>query len=644
MSKQLKLSDSGKVKKALAERKRINDLRAEIEYHQHLYYNAQPEISDEDFDAMWDELRRLDPNNEVFSKVGTDFDPNLEKITHIIPMNSQDKVNTPEEFYKWAKKRNYPRFLVQYKLDGISIELQYIKGKFQYGVTRGDGVIGDNITSNVQKMKGYKEFIDKGFTGAIRGEILLTRDTFNRKYALDNKNPRNTASGITKRKDGEGSEDLWIMAYDAININPREEFRIESEKLEWMEEQDFDVVKTQTFENVKDVINYRDEIMTHIREQLNFEIDGLVIKGEKIDLKDMKRARPMKQIAFKFDPEESETTVIAVEWSESGAIYTPVAIVEPVEIAGTTVQRASLANPDLIATLGLKIGSKVIISKRGEIIPKIESVLENPPNAKPIEVPTICSTCNTKLINEGTILYCPNEQCPKKEYFRLVKWIKTLNIKDFGDLILKQLFDSGKVRKIADLYDLTPNDLIKLERVKEKSANKALENLFAVKEISLAKFIGGFNLENIGERQALKIVNAGFDTLEKIKNASISEFAKVEGFGSITGKLLYDGIKALYPDMENVLMKEKITIRGVEKKMGTLEGKTFCFTGKLNSMKRKEAEELVAKHGGSSRSSVSGALSYLVTNSTEPTAKFVKAQELGIKIITEQDFLNMLKE
>jgi len=284
----------------------------------------------------------------------------------------------------------------------------------------------------------------------------------------------------------------------------------------------------------------------------------------------------------------------------------------------------------------------VIISKRGDIIPKIERVIENPTDAKSVKIPEICTTCNAKLVNEGTKLYCPNEQCSKKEYFRLLKWIRKLNVKDFGDLILKQLFERGKVRKIADLYDLQPQDLIKLDRVQEKSARKALKNLYAVKEIPLAKFIGGFNLENIGEKQVQKVVNAGFDTLEKLKNAQVSEFAQVEGLGSITGKLLYDGIRALYPDMKDVLNKGKIAIRGSNKGRAKLDGLTFCFTGKLETMKRNEAEDLVSMHGGSSRSSVSGALNYLVTNSTEPTEKYTKAQKLRVKIISEQEFLEMI--
>ena len=260
----------------------------------------------------------------------------------------------------------------------------------------------------------------------------------------------------------------------------------------------------------------------------------------------MARARPTKQIAFKFDPEEIESAVIDVEWSESGANYTRIAIIEPVLIAGTTVQRASLANPNVVKELNLKIGSKVIVSKRGDIIPKIERVIHTPADAKNVLYPSTCNACNTPLVNEGTRLYCPNKECPKRAYHRLLRWIKKLGVKNFGELILKQLFSSGKVQKIADLYGLTISDLSKLDRVGERSAQKALGNLLAVKEISLAKFVGGFDLENIGESLVEKVVNAGYDTLEKIRNATVHDLKRVELFADITANQFHSEFHALY--------------------------------------------------------------------------------------------------
>ncbi len=647
MGKQLKLFDSvssgEKSSNNRPKSDRIKILQEQIEYHQHLYYNAQPEISDAEFDKLWDELKLLDPDNEVFTKVGYDYDTSLNKIRHIIPMNSQAKVTNSAEFTKWARKMNYDLFITQFKLDGISVELQYIKGMFKCGVTRGDGQIGDDISNNLKKMQFFVPEINPEFTGAIRGEIVLTKCIFNKNYP-EAKNSRNMASGITKRKDGKGSEDLTILAYDAISKNPNYKFKDEGKKIEWLKTNQFKVVRTYFFKSTNEVVSFRDEVMASMRAQLNFDIDGLVIKGNVIDLEDMQRARPKKQIAFKFDPEEIESTVIDVEWSESGANYTPIGIIEPVLIAGTTVKRASLANPSLVNELNLKIGSRVIVSKRGDIIPKIERVIHTPPEAKKVQYPSICNACSTVLVNEGTRLYCPNKECPKRAYHRLLRWIKKLDVKNFGELILKQLFSSGKVKKIADLYDLKVSDLTKLDRVGEKSAQKALNNLLAVKQIPLAKFVGGFDLENIGESLVEKIVQAGYDTLEKISNATVHDLKRVELFADITANQFYTEFHALYFDMQQTLKTNKITIR--RRKMGSnkLEGLTFCFTGKLETMNRNEANALVTEHGGTPKSGVVTNLSYLVTNSTEQTSKYTKAQEQGSKIITEEEFLAMINK
>lgn len=623
---------------------RIEDLVKEIEHHRYLYYNEQPEISDAKYDALEDELRELDHNNPILFKIGVDSSELFTKRDHIIPMTSQDKVTNPFEFSKWAKKRNFKSFLVQFKLDGISIELQYENRVFKYAITRGDGQIGDDVSANVIKMKGFIPKLTIPFTGAVRAEILMFHDIYDNKFS-DMQNCRNAAAGIVRRKDGIGCGDLNLIYYDAISTTNEVVFQSEIQKLKWLKEQKFPTILTKTIQTPQKVIETRNYVMIDVRYTLNYDIDGLVIKGTQIDLEDMKRAKPMKQIAFKFEPEEIGTTLVDVEWSISGHNYTPVAIVECIKLMGTNVSRASLANPNLIKELDLKIGSEVMISKRGDIIPKIERVIKTPLDAREIPIPTTCETCKTHLINEGTRLYCPNEECPKRAYYRLVRWIRTLGVKHFSEkLMLRPLFDSFKVRKIADLYSLRIIDLTQFEGVKETSAKKALDNLFVVTEISLAKFIGGFAIENIGEDLTQRIVDAGFDTLEKIKNASVYQLSQVEGFADITAHQLLEGVNNIYPKMKAVLDTNKIKIE--EKNMSDkLMGKSFCFTGKLETMKRAEAEQLVKDHGGLTRNSVSSNLSHLVTNSTEPTAKYVKAQEQkNTKIITEEEFLKMVNE
>ncbi|MCK4382536.1 MAG: NAD-dependent DNA ligase LigA [Candidatus Lokiarchaeota archaeon] len=622
---------------------RITFLVKEIERHRYLYYNEQPEISDAKYDALEDELRKHDPENSLLFKIGIDSSDLFTKRKHIIPMSSQDKVTSHTDFKKWAKKRNFKLFLVQFKLDGISIELQYKDSIFQYAITRGDGEIGDDVSANVVKMKGFLSKLKDNFTGAVRAEILLYHDIYNKKFS-DKQNCRNAAAGLVRRKDGIGSGDLNLIFYDAISITDEVTFQSEVQKLKWLKEQNFPTIPTKTVHTPQEVIKVRENTMTNIRNILNYDIDGLVVKGKQIDLQDMKRAKPTKQIAFKFQAEEIETTLLDVEWSISGANYTPVAIVKPVHLMGSNVSRASLANPNLIKELKIKIGSEVFISKRGDIIPKIERVIRTPPDAKEIILPTECEVCHTSLINEGTQLYCPNEECPKRAYYRLARWIKKLNIKHFSEkLILKPLFASGKVKTISDLYRLKVNDLTQFEGVKETSAKKALDNLFAVKEVSLAKFIGGFAIENIGEDLAQRIIDAGFDTLGKIRKASIHQISQIDGFADITAHQLQKGISRLCPEMKDVLGTNKITIMEGKSMSNKLDGASFCFTGKLETMKRAEAEQLVKDNGGVARSGVVKDLSYLVTNSTEETVKFKKAQEQGSKIITEEEFLKMVE-
>ena len=621
---------------------RIDFLEKEIQRHRSLYYNDKPEISDAKYDSLENELKKLDPDNSIFFTIGVDRSELYTKEKHIIPMNSQDKVTQPEEFTKWAKKRNYKVFIVQFKLDGISIELQYEDGIFQKAITRGDGKVGDNVSANVVKMKGFIPKVKEAFTGAVRAEIVLFHDIYDKSYS-DKQNCRNAAAGIVRRKDGVGNKDLNLIYYDAVSITDDSLFKNEIEKIKWLKEQKFMTVLTKTAHTPQEVIQVRENVMSSVRATLNYDIDGLVIKGKEIDIEDMKRVKPIKQIAFKFQAEGIETTLLDVEWSISGHHYTPVAIVETVHLMGSNVSRASLANPNLIEDLKIKIGSEVFITKRGDVIPKIEHVIKTPPNAKEIPIPSVCEVCDTLLINEGTQLYCPNDSCPKRVYYRLTRWIKTLNVKHFSKkLLIKPLFNSGKIQAIVDLYHLKVSDLTKLDGVKETSAKKALDNLYAVTSVSLAKFIGGFAIENIGEDMVQKVVEAGYDTLEKIRNASAFQISKIEGFAEISAHQLTEGISKLYPQMKEVLDTNKITI-DVKKVGNKLIGMTFCFTGKLEIMSRVEVEQIVKDNGGQTRTGVSKNLTYLVTNSTESTAKYTMAQEQGTKIITEKDFFKMIE-
>ena len=625
--------------------KRIRELEYLIRHHQELYYNGEPEISDEEFDALWDELASIDPANPIIASIGADRSDRWPKYRHRMIMGSLSKASDPESFLAWAAKVRYPLYLVQYKLDGASIELQYDEGGFARAVTRGDGVIGDDITPNAVRMNGVPNRLPEPFTGSVRGEVLMSKRVHASKYS-DKANCRNAANGLMKRKDGQGVEDLDIVCYDAVGRLPTgEAFSTEREKIAWLKRMGFNVVPTIECKSPEEIIVYRAKIM-ELRPTLEYDIDGLVVKGDRIDFEDMNKMRPELQIAFKFSPEEAVTTLIAVEWSESGTTVTPIGIVEPVRLAGTTVQRANLANPGIIRSMDLRIGSKVVITKRGEIIPKIESLVENPKDAIPIPIPSHCSLCGAGLIDEDTRLYCPNAECPGKAYHRLEKWLSVIDIKDIGSTLLKRLFEAKRVVRIPDLYSLTIDDLIPFERIGQKSAQKILRNIRERNEVSLSQFIAGFDIEGIGLLMAEKLIEAGYDTLDKILAASPADFEKIAGFAEISAKTLYEGLRLVEEDMRKLVDSGYVRIRPplpkTQRTANPVSGNSFCFTGELRSMKRSEAEKLVREKGGIIKSSVTKDLDYLVTNDpSSGSEKNRKAKELSIKIIDEEQFLEM---
>jgi DNA ligase (NAD+) len=620
---------------------RVKELERLIRKHQDLYYNGQPELSDAEFDEIWDELARLDPGNAIFSEVGEDSADGWPKVRHLIPMGSQEKASDPEAFLAWCAKVGLAEFIVQYKLDGASIELQYEAGRLARAVTRGDGEVGDDITPNASRMVGAIASLRQAFTGGVRGEVLMPREVHARKYS-DKANCRNAANGLMKRKDGKGSEDLRILCYDAsgVSADGSAPFADEVEKTQWLAGMGFETAPQVLLSKPEEVVDYRGRVMD-MRARLPYDIDGLVVKGRAIDLDDMARPRPEKQIAFKFSLEEAVSTLRSVEWSESGANYTPIGVMDPVRLAGTTVQRANLVNTNLIRALGLKIGSRVVVTKRGEIIPKIESLVENPPDAAEIAAPSSCA-CGADLVDEGTRLYCPNPDCPKKIRHRIEKWLSVLDVRDFGSAIVGKLVSSGRVASIPDLYGLGPAELAEYERMGETLARKILRNLASRGEVSLARFVAGFDIEGIGELNAEKAIAAGFDSLQRLRDATVAELAVVDGLGEITAETLAEGLGALGPEMDALLATGAVRI-SPPSSSGPLSGKSFCFTGELSSMKRPEAEALVRSLGGQPKSTVTKGLSYLVTKDPgSGSEKNKKAASFGVQILDEAAFLSIV--
>lgn len=634
------------------QQERIKELEQLITRYQKSYYDGEGEISDAEFDKLWDELKLLDPENAVLHRVGADSG-NFAKIQHVMPMGSQEKAADPEQFLAWAVKHNYDEYLVEYKLDGASLELQYENGNLVRAVTRGDGSIGDDITANAKKMRGvmpvlYVDGSKIDFTGGIRGEVIMTHEV-HKKYYSDKANCRNAANGLMKRKDGNGSEHLNLIVYDALSTNGKSFFNDEEEKIKFLKSCGFETVRLEICRSADEVIQYRAKIMEERKLSIPYDIDGLVVKERRIDLSDASRARPDRQIAFKFSLEEAVSVLRQVEWSISGGTYTPVAIFDEVELNGTKVQRASLANPDTMRKLGVKIGSHVVVVKRGEIIPKIESVVENAGELLfDVDFPKKCEVCGTELVDEGSRLFCPNKQCSKRVLHQLLKYQQVVDIRDLGVTLITQLFNDGRLKSISDIYSLTEEELApyflndeSLEKEKKSlGAEKVYKSIQSHRKLRLQTFLAGFDIEGFGETMAEKLVNSGFETLEKMLCATEEQIASVYGFAEITAHTIAEGLLENAAEMRSLVNDGIITLEA--EGGGLLSGKSFCFTGEL-SMKRADAEALVKKNGGSIKSSVTKDLSYLVTNdTTSGSSKNVKAARLGIPVIDELQFKKLV--
>ncbi len=635
---------------------RIAELVELISRYQKSYYDGEGEVSDAEFDRLWDELKEKDPSHPLLHRVGADSG-NFAKVAHIMPMGSQEKAATPEEFLAWAFKHRYEEYLVEYKLDGASLELQYAEGRLIRAVTRGDGSIGDDITSNALKMQGVKAELRTPdgsllpFTGGIRGEVIMTRSV-HRNYYSDKANCRNAANGLMKRKDGSGSEHLTLITYDVWASLGDQPYADEVGKLAWLNGLGFNTTVLKICRSAEAVIAYRAMVMED-RRNLDYDIDGLVVKERTVNHEDAMRARPDRQIAFKFSLEEAVSIVRKLEWGESGATYTPVAVFDPVELNGTTVQRASVVNPNTIRSLGLKIGSHVVVVKRGEIIPKIESVVPSSGETDETDIvyPTVCGSCGSTLIDEGTRLFCPNKNCPKRLLHQIMKWVNVVDIRDLGEKLILALFKDGLLRSISDIYTLDEEKLSpyflgeeSLSKEKESlGARKVVQSIQSHRRISLERFIAGFDIEGIGETVVEKLTSAGYNSLDKLLSLTQVQAASVYGFADVMAKTLVDGIAENKAEMLSLVEGGIISLIELDTNL-PLTGKSFCFTGELRSMKRADAQNLVKEKGGSVKSSVVKGLSYLVTNDTASgSAKNEKAAKLGIPVIDEDAFLALFK-
>ena len=620
---------------------RVKELETKIFQARDDYYNGQPTVSDKIYDAWVDELRLLDPTNKAVTAIGSPVAPSeWKKAKHQIPMGSLDKVNTPAEMTKWVSEmaKNDKLFITE-KLDGLSIEVIYENGSLHQAITRGDGETGEDITVNVAKMGGVHSHLKHKFTGSLRGEIIMFKSTHKQWFA-DKANPRNAASGTSKRLDGVGVDKLNILFYQVLGDV---DFKTEEAQMKWLQNQGLDVPNWWILKDDVEVNDHWRSYQDNDRDKLDYDIDGLVIRvdnmAKQIALGE-KDLRPKGAIAFKFDNETRESILRDIVWQvgNSGRL-TPVATIDPVQLVGATVTRASLYNWTYIEELKLDIGATVLVARANDVIPRIEECIKG--TGKVAKPPTKCPECDGATVFEGENLICTNTaDCPAQIKGRIKNWIKELNLLEWGDTLVEKLVESKKVANIADLYLLKVADIANLDRLGEKTAKKVLDILWANKQVPLEVFLGALSIPMIGQSTIKAIMNAGCTDLTKFGQLGAREFEQVAGVGPTKAKFLADGLR------HNQKLILQLLANGVEIKaraVGTLTGKSVCFTGAMKN-KRPVLEKMAADAGADVKGSVGKGLTYLVIadpNSTSSKAQ--AARKLGTTLISEDDFLDLVK-
>ncbi len=655
-------------------KERIRELKEIIKENNEAYYVFDsPKITDFEYDEMFRELKRLEEEypelktqDSPTQKVGGNIVQGFKEHTHKYRLYSLDNSNNYDDLRKWYErvKKEYPNesdleLVVELKIDGLSCALSYENGELVIGATRGNGIIGENITQNIKEIKTIPQKLTKPINLEVRGEVYMPVSSFERlneenieKGIKEFANPRNAAAGSLRQLDSKitAQRDLHFFAYTAISED-KTLFRTHYEGMKLLEDLGFETNPNYVLVKGINPVIEKCEYWADERFNLNYATDGMVIKindlAKQNELGYTSRA-PKWATAFKFPPEEVWTKLEGIELSvgKTGAV-TPIANLTPVQLAGTTVKRASLHNFDEIKRLEINTGNEVLIKKAAEIIPKVIRKREGE-DFGVYSAPDKCPVCLTPLIKpEGEVaLYCPNTLgCPAQIKGRIEYWAskEAMDIDGIGESIVEKLYERGLVKDFADLYKLTINDFMTIDLIKEKSADNLYSAIQASKNPSMTKFLTALSIKFIGKETADLIANE-FPTLESIMNASYEDLIKIDGIGEKAAQSIIDYFK----DENNKIILNKLQEYGVnpkgsafEKTSNTLEGKTFVITGTL-SMPRNIFEEKIKKAGGKVSGSVSKKTSYVLAGEN-PGSKFDKASSLGVIILTERDF-NLLLE
>lgn len=659
--------------------KRIKELRKQVEYHAKRYYDDDnPEITDFEYDMMMLELRTLESQfpelitkDSLTQKVGGTVKEGFQKVEHEVPLQSLqdvfdfDEIEAFDERVKKQAEENgieNPQYVVETKIDGLSAALEYVDGKFVRGATRGNGLVGEDVTENLKTIKTIPQELSEKINITVRGEVFISKKDFeemNQEREENEEetfaNARNAAAGSLRQLDSNITKNrpLDIYIFNVQKIEGKK-FNSHYEELEYLRKLGFNVNPVLIpCKDTEEVIKAIQKIGED-RENLTFGIDGAVVKVDDLNLRKIMGTTskvPKWAIAYKYPPERKETILknITFQVGRTGVI-TPMAILEPVKVAGSTISKTTLHNEDFVKEKGLKIGDRVIIQKAGDVIPEIvEAVVsKRTGEEKDFEMPKVCPVCGAEAVREEgeAAVRCTGIECPAKLYRNLVHFVsrEAMNIDGLGENIIGVLLEKKMISNIADIYDLKFEDIASLKKNGKKFAQNLIDSINASKENDLYRLITAFGIRHVGVKAA-KILAKTYNNIDNLAEADVENLSQVEDIGPIVA----NSIREFFGQEQTKDLISRLKQAGVNTQRlkeddedERFTGKTFVLTGSLENFSREEASNIIEKFGGKTSSSVSKKTSYVLAGE-DAGSKLTKAQNLGVTIITEQEFADMIK-
>ena len=651
---------------------RAEKLRAELEYHSKRYYEMDaPEIEDYEYDMLLRELVSLEEKypelitpDSPTHRVGGKADGQFEPVEHKVPMESLQDAFSIDEVLAFDNRvtavADNVRYIVEPKIDGLSVSLEYENGLFVRGSTRGDGRTGEDVTANLRTIKAIPLKIDTDLPLLeVRGEVYMPKEVFlelTKEQELNDekpfKNPRNAAAGSLRQKNPKitAKRKLDIFVFNIQQIEGKE-LGSHKQSLDFIKSLKFNTVPLYTeCDSIEQAIAQIEKI-GEMRGTLPFDIDGAVIKVDSFAQREVLGSTskfPKWALAFKYPPEEKETTLLDIEINVGRTgVLTPTAVFEPILLAGTTVSRATLHNQDFINEKGISIGDRIIVRKAGDIIPEVLSVSWHNSEKEIYRLPEVCPSCGGKVAREEgeAAVRCSNPDCPNQLLRNLIHFCSrdAMDIEGLGTAVLEVLVEKGIIKTAADIFTLPKDEIASIERMGEKSAENLINAAEKAKANDLSKLVFALGIRHIGQKAA-KLLSDKFGTMENIISATTEEIASIDGFGLIMAQSVTEFFT--HPESRELIEKLKalgVNMTGEETvKENRFDGKVFVLTGTLTAFKRSEASKIIESLGGKTSSSVSKKTDFVLAGE-DAGSKLQKANDLGIKVISEAEFAEMIK-